>query len=131
MLERHPLVVTVPASDIERAKAFYRDRLGLEPVVETPAWTSYRAGDGYFQLYPSSYAGTAQHTIGGWIVDDIETVVAELRARGVVFEEYDLPGLRTVDGIADLEGVERGAWFRDSEGNILSVSQLLVDPLGR
>ena len=129
MLERHPLVVTIPAADVARAKAFYRDRLGFEPVVETPAWTSYRAGGGYFQLYPSSYAGTAGHTIGGWIVDDIESVVAELRARGVVFEEYDLPGLQTVDGIAELEGVERAAWFHDSEGNILSVSQLLVDPL--
>ncbi len=129
MLERHRLVVTIPAADLERAKAFYRDRLGLEPLVETPAWISYRAGDGFFQLYPSSYAGTAQHTIGGWIVDDIDRVVAELRARGVVFEEYDLPGLRTVDGIADLEAVERAAWFRDSEGNILSISQLLVPPV--
>jgi catechol 2,3-dioxygenase-like lactoylglutathione lyase family enzyme len=131
MLERYPLVVTIPASDIERAKAFYRERLGLEPVVETAAWISYRAGDGYFQLYPSAHAGTAQHTIGGWIVEDIEAAVTELRGRGIVFEEYDLPGLRTVNGIANLEGVERGAWFRDSEGNILSISELLVDPLGQ
>ena len=129
MLDRHPLVVTIPASDLQRAKTFYRERLGLEPLVETAAWISYRAGDGFFQLYPSSYAGTAEHTIGGWIVDEIESVVAQLRDRGVVFEEYDVPGLRTVGGIADLAGVERAAWFRDSEGNILSISQLLVPPV--
>jgi hypothetical protein len=64
-------------------------------------------------------------------VEDIEAAVTELRGRGIVFEEYDLPGLRTVNGIANLEGVERGAWFRDSEGNILSISELLVDPLGQ
>ena len=129
MLDRHPLVVTIPASDLQRAKTFYRERLGLEPLVETAAWISYRAGDGFFQLYPSSNAGTAEHTIGGWIVDEIESVVARLRDRGVVFEEYDVPGLRTVGGIADLAGVERAAWFRDSEGNILSISQLLVPPV--
>ena len=59
MLDRHPLVVTIPASDLQRAKTFYRERLGLEPLVETAAWISYRAGDGFFQLYPSSNAGTA------------------------------------------------------------------------
>jgi hypothetical protein len=59
----------------------------------------------------------------GWNVQDIETAVAELRSRGVVFEEYDLPGLKTVDGIAEIAG-ERGAWFKDSEGNLLAIGQL-------
>ncbi len=130
MLERHRFWATIPASDIDRAKAFYRDTLGLNPLVETAAWLTFRAGDGYFQLYPTRFAGTAEHTIGGWVVEDIASAVAELRGRGVVFEEYDGPGLRTVDGIADLEGVERAAWFRDSEGNILSISQFLVSATG-
>jgi hypothetical protein len=83
-----------------------------------------------FQLYPTGSAGTAQHTLGGWVVDDLEATVADLRERGVEFEEYDLPSLKTVDGIAQLGDVERAAWFRDSEGNILAVSQFLTDPLG-
>jgi hypothetical protein len=75
-----------------------------------------------FALYPSAGAGTAQHTIAGWTVGDIEAEVGELRARGVVFEEYDLPNLKTVNGIAAL-GPNRAAWFRDSEGNILGIMQ--------
>jgi catechol 2,3-dioxygenase-like lactoylglutathione lyase family enzyme len=130
VLERSRFWATVPASNLERAKAFYRDRLGLTPVVETAAWLTFRAGDGYFQLYPTSYAGTADHTLGSWVVDDIEAAVASLRERGVLFEEYDFPDLKTVGGIAELAGVERAAWFRDSEGNILSISQFLVDATG-
>jgi catechol 2,3-dioxygenase-like lactoylglutathione lyase family enzyme len=130
VLERSRFWATVPASNLERAKTFYRDRLGLTPVVETAAWLTFRAGDGYFQLYPTSYAGTADHTLGSWVVDDIEAAVASLRERGVIFEEYDFPELKTVGGIAELAGVERAAWFRDSEGNILSISQFLVDATG-
>ena len=68
-------------------------------------------------------AGTAQNTVIGWEVDDIDKVVEDLRGRGVTFEEYDFPGLKTVNGIAELEGIERAAWFKDSEGNILSIGQ--------
>lgn len=126
----HALWLTLHASDLERAKAFYRDVLGSEPVRETEAWVTYRSGASIFQLYPTTSAGTAQHTLAGWVVDDLEGAIAELRGRGGVFEDYDFPGLRTVEGIAELAGVERAAWFRDSEGNILSVSQFLVYPLG-
>lgn len=129
-LDRAPFWATLPAADLDRAKAFYRDRLGLVPVKETAAWVTYRAGDTYFQLYPTSAGQTAAHTLGSWVVEDLDAVVAELRTRGVVFEDYDLPGLHTVDGIATLSDVERAAWFRDSEGNILSVSQFLVDATG-
>jgi catechol 2,3-dioxygenase-like lactoylglutathione lyase family enzyme len=129
-LDRAPFWATLPAADLERAKAFYRDRLGLVPVKETPAWATYRAGNTYFQVYPTSAAGMAGHTLGGWVVDDLDAVVAAYRARGVVFEEYDLPGLRTIDGIAMLADVERAAWFTDSEGNILAISEFLVDATG-
>jgi catechol 2,3-dioxygenase-like lactoylglutathione lyase family enzyme len=122
-----PFWATLPAADLERAKAFYRDRLGLIPVKETPAWATYRAGNTYFQIYPTSAAGRVGHTLGSWVVDDLDAVVAAYRARGVVFEEYDVPGLRTIDGIATLADVERAAWFKDSEGNILAISEFLVD----
>ena len=121
---------TLPASDLERAKRWYWDMLGLTPVVETDQWLTYRCGDSVIQLYPTASAGTAAHTLGGWVVEDLEATVAELRGRGVAFEEYDFPGLKTVDGIAQLGDVERAAWFKDSEGNILAISQFLVDPIG-
>jgi catechol 2,3-dioxygenase-like lactoylglutathione lyase family enzyme len=123
MLEGFDFVATLPAVDIDRAKAWYRDKLGLEPLEEHEGAVVYRAGPSTFQLYPTQNAGTAQNTLGAWYADDVEAVVAELRSRGVEFEEYDFPGLKTEDGIADL-GFERSAWFKDSEGNTLAIAQL-------
>jgi hypothetical protein len=89
-----------------------------------------RSGGSSFALFQSAGSASGTHTQMAWEVDDIETTVAALRARGVVFEEYDSPGLKTKNGIADIEGNypskgvgERGAWFRDSEGNLLSFGQ--------
>jgi catechol 2,3-dioxygenase-like lactoylglutathione lyase family enzyme len=121
----------LPAQDLERARRFYAERLGLEPVDERPGGLLYRCGDSEFVLFASTGASPGTFTQMGFQVDDIEAVVAGLKARGVVFEEVDVPGLRTVDGIADVEGNypstgatgERGAWFRDSEGNLLGVGQ--------
>jgi catechol 2,3-dioxygenase-like lactoylglutathione lyase family enzyme len=113
---------TIPAKDLEGTRKFYENVLGLEMAREDPAGITYRAGDSTLFLYPTEFAGTAQHTLGGFSVSDIEAAVAELRAKGVTFEEYDMPGLKTVNGIAELGG-EKGAWFKDPEGNILSVSQ--------
>ena len=79
-----------------------------------------------FLLYPSSGAASGAHTQAAWLVDDLSAMVAELRDRGVVFEDYDVPGLKTVDGIADL-GYERSAWFKDSEGNLLALGQLTIE----
>jgi catechol 2,3-dioxygenase-like lactoylglutathione lyase family enzyme len=123
MLERSEFVATLPAQDIERAKTWYREKLGLEPVEEHEGALIYRAGAGTFQLYPTQVAGIAQHTLGCWYVDDLEATVAELRGRGVEFEEYDFPGLKTENGIAEL-GFERSAWFKDCEGNTVAVAQL-------
>ena len=117
---------TIPAKDLEGTRKFYENVLGLEMVREDPAGISYRTGDSVLFLYPTESAGTAQHTLGGFSVSDIEAAVAELRAKGVTFEEYDMPGLKTVNGIAELGG-EKGAWFKDPEGNILSVSQTSWD----
>ena len=123
MLGNYDIGVTLPAADLERAKAWYAEKLGLTPDREWPAGVRYRSGSSLFDIYPTSYAGTAKNTAAGWNVDDVDAVVTELRARGVEFQEYDFPGLKTVNGIADIDG-ERAAWFVDSEGNILSISQL-------
>jgi catechol 2,3-dioxygenase-like lactoylglutathione lyase family enzyme len=111
---------TIPARDLERAKIFYADKLGLKPDEERPEGLRYRCGDGEFLLFESSGEPSGVHTQLGWHVDDVEATVAELRANGVVFEEYDLPGLKTVDGIAEIAG-GKGAWFKDSEGNLLAI----------
>ncbi|HEX8697006.1 MAG TPA: VOC family protein [Longimicrobium sp.] len=124
------MATRLPAQDLERARAFYAEKLGLEPVEERPGGLLYRCGNGYFALFASAGAASGTHTQMGWEVADIKAAVAALRARGVVFEEYDLPGLKTVGGIADIAGNypskgvgERAAWFRDSEGNLLGIGQ--------
>ena len=114
---------TIPAKDLEGTRRFYEDVLGAQVMTEDPGGIIYRSGDSFFSLYPTQYAGTAQHTLGAFLVGDVEATVADLRAKGVRFEDYDLPGLTTVNGIAELGGM-KGAWFKDPEGNILSVVQL-------
>jgi catechol 2,3-dioxygenase-like lactoylglutathione lyase family enzyme len=131
MLAEGRVATRLPAQDLARARAFYADKLGLEPVEERPGGLLYRSAAGDFVLFASSGAPSGEHTQMAWEVDDIEAVVGELRARGVVFEDYDILGLTTVDGIADVKGNypskggigERGAWFRDSEGNLLAIGQ--------
>src|SRR5262245_35881210 len=120
----------LPAQDLERARKFYSEKLGLEPVEERPGGLRYKVGRGEFALFKSSGAASGTHTQMGWEVDDIEAAVAALKARGVVFEQVDAPGFKTVNGVANIEGnypskgiAERGAWFRDSEGNLLGIGQ--------
>jgi catechol 2,3-dioxygenase-like lactoylglutathione lyase family enzyme len=130
-LARADVAPRLPARDLERARAFYADRLGLQPVEEREAGLRYRCSSTVFSLFASADDPSGQHTQMAWEVDDIEAAVAELRARGVVFEDYDLPGLKTVDGIAQIAGTypsdggigERAAWFHDSEGNLLALGQ--------
>src|SRR5262245_28873534 len=104
MLAKSQVVTRLPAKDLERARRFYSEKLGLEPVEERPGGLRYVCGGGSFALFESAGAASGNHTQMGWEVADIESVVTALRARGVVFEEYDLPGLKTVNGIADIEG---------------------------
>ena len=122
MLERAIVYATIPAQDIARARSFYADKLGLEPAEERPEGLRYECGNGSFLLFESSGEPSGSHTQLGWDVDDIEAAVANLRENGVVFEDYDLPDFKTVDGIADIAG-ERGAWFTDSEGNLLAIGE--------
>jgi catechol 2,3-dioxygenase-like lactoylglutathione lyase family enzyme len=127
------MATRLPAQDLDRARAFYAEQLGLEPADERPGGLLYRVSGGEFALFLSTGSASGEHTQMGFEVPDIETAVAELKARGVVFEDVDAPGLRTRNGIADIEGNypskhaggERGAWFRDSEGNLLGIGQLV------
>jgi catechol 2,3-dioxygenase-like lactoylglutathione lyase family enzyme len=123
MLSNYPLYPTLPAADLDRARRFYEQTLGFTPANEDPEGILYESGGSRFLLYPSQFAGTGQQTVASWEVDDLEKVVTDLRQRGIVFEQYDLPGLKTdQNGIAEL-GDTRGVWFKDTEGNILSVSE--------
>ena len=131
MLEDAKVATRLPAQNLDRARAFYSEKLGLDPAEERPGGLLYRCGGTAFALFQSAGEPSGAHTQMGWDVENIESVVAELRGRGVVFEEYDFPGLTTVDGIAEIEGNypskggkgERAAWFRDSEGNMLGMGE--------
>ena len=125
----------LPAQDLERARRFYAEKLGLEPVETRPGGLRYQCQGMSFSLFESAGRPSGAHTQLALQVDDLDAAVAELRRRGVVFEDVDVPGLRTVDGIVDIEGNypsagtgERAAWFRDSEGNLLGMSQPIPPP---
>ncbi|GAA2548629.1 MULTISPECIES: VOC family protein [Streptomyces] len=134
LLARGRVATRLPAQDLERARRFYSEKLGLEPVDERPGGLLYRCGDTEFAVFRSTGASPGTFTQMGWQVDDLEAVVSELKRRGVVFEEVDAPGFRTRDGIAEVEGNypskgargERAAWFRDSEGNLLGIGEPVV-----
>jgi catechol 2,3-dioxygenase-like lactoylglutathione lyase family enzyme len=130
MLKDSTVATRLPAKDLARARKFYSEKLGLDPIEERPGGLRYQCGNSNFALFQSAGAASGTHTQMGWEVADIEATVAELRKRGLVFEEYDLPGLKTVNGIANIEGNypskgigERGAWFKDSEGNLIGIAQ--------
>ncbi|MBT2566182.1 VOC family protein [Arthrobacter sp. ISL-85] len=126
MLKDLEVMAVLPAKDIDRAREFYRDKLGLEPEPNmADGGLVYRCGKGTaFLIYQTDNAGSARNTQIGWGTDDVQRDVDELRARGVVFEDYDMPGLKTENGIASMEGMGQAAWFLDSEGNILNISSL-------
>jgi predicted enzyme related to lactoylglutathione lyase len=127
MLKDAPIVPYIPASDIPRAREFYEKKVGLVAREEVAGGVVYEcAGGSWIFLYQSSGAGTSQASQAFWQVQDIEKEVAELRARGVVFEEYDRPGaLKTVNGIS-IGGGAKAAWFKDTEGNIMALIQTVI-----
>ena len=118
------LYTVLPAQDLERARAFYRDKLGMNPEGMLDGMLMYRVGSaGRFAIYETPNAGSAQNTQMCLISDDLASDMARMRESGVAFEEYDFPGMTTVDGVLD-SGESRTAWFRDSEGNFICLSQL-------
>jgi catechol 2,3-dioxygenase-like lactoylglutathione lyase family enzyme len=116
--------VTLPATDMDRARAWYASVLGLEPVrVDDNGDAWYESGSTHFLLYGSRFAGTNEATAATIEVEDVEATVAELKARGATLEEYDFgEDFRTVDGLLTLPDGEKVGWVKDSEGNILSIS---------
>ena len=123
MLKDAPIVPYIPATDIGRARAFYEQKVGLVPRDETNGGVVYKCGQGsWVFLYPSAGAGTSKASQLFWQVPDLEAEVAALRRKGVTFEDYDMPGLKTVNGIFTDGGI-KAAWFKDTEGNILALIQ--------
>jgi catechol 2,3-dioxygenase-like lactoylglutathione lyase family enzyme len=114
---------TLPASDLARAKDFYTQNLGLKPVSETEEGLIYECSDNSrILLFPSAGRASGDHTQAVFEVDDVAAQVADMRAHGVVFEEYDLPGMKTEDGIVT-QGSTHIAFFKDSEGNLIGISE--------
>jgi catechol 2,3-dioxygenase-like lactoylglutathione lyase family enzyme len=133
MLVNARVAARLPAQDLDRARRFYSEKLGLEPAEERPGGLLYRLASGEFALYCSAGTSPGTFTQIAFEVDDHASVVRELKRRGVIFEDVDSPGLRTSEAVAEVEGNypskggkgERAAWFRDSEGNLLGVGQPL------
>ncbi len=123
MLSDAQAVAALPANDLDRAKRFYREMLSLQPVEETAQGLIFRCGDSSrFLLFPSAGGSSGTHTQLTFLVRDLQAEVEDLKANGVAFEEYERPDLRTVASIATTKSVE-AAWFKDSEGNLLSLVQ--------
>ena len=125
MLNESKVEANIPASDLKRARDFYADKLGLTPSEEFggEALAYQTAGGTSFNVYRTEYAGQAGHTIAQWHVTSIESQVKELKAKGVAFEVYDMPGVEWDGEIASIPGMGRAAWFKDSEGNTMCIDQ--------
>ena len=124
MLQGFPVYAVLPASDLGRAKAFYEEKVGMTPSKEDPGGLWYEcAGGTWLLITPSQFAGTAQSTQASFQVEDIESLMSALRAKGLEFEEYDLPGFKTENGLLAMGGY-KAAWFKDSEGNTVEMAQV-------
>ena len=126
MLSSSRVEANIPAADLKRARDFYADVMGLTPTRELEGvQLAYRTEGGTtFNVYETEYAGQAGHTIAQFHVDDIESEVRDLKAKGVAFEVYEgMPGVQWDGEIARIGGMGSAAWFKDSEGNILCIDQ--------
>ncbi|HEX2828300.1 MAG TPA: VOC family protein [Burkholderiales bacterium] len=122
MLQKFAMYAYIPAKDVARARKFYEEKVGLKPSQEIAGGIVYEFGKGTACfLYPTPNAGTSQASQAFWQVEDVEREKAELEARGVSFERYDLPGMGD-NGILTGGGA-KAAWFKDSEGNIMAIIQ--------
>jgi predicted enzyme related to lactoylglutathione lyase len=124
MLNAAPICAYIPVLDVQRARTFYEKVVGLTPKEEFAGGVIYECGGASVYLYPTPNAGTSKASQAFWAVDDVEAEVAALKARGVRFEEYDMPGGAMVNSIASGGGAKT-AWFKDTEGNTMAVSQRL------
>ena len=124
MLENAPMTTILPVIDMQRARGFYENKLGLKPVGLKPDGKFvYATGSGaVLALFPKDGGTKADHTAISFQVRDIAAAIKELKAAGVTFEDYDFPGLKTVDHVCVL-GAEKAAWFKDTEGNYLCLHE--------
>ena len=123
MLKDGRFHAAVAISDPAAARKWYEDKLGLTVKQEDPGGVWYQFGESWLYVYQSGSAGTARNTVAGWAVDDLAAEMKWLRGRGVAFEEYDMPGLKTVDGVVDF-GPAKVSWFKDPDGNTFELSQV-------
>jgi catechol 2,3-dioxygenase-like lactoylglutathione lyase family enzyme len=119
LTQAHPIL---PAADLSRFRGYYHDRLGLDPAEEHDGMLVYRQGSSEFEVYETDNAGTAKNTQMVWMTDDLDAEMRRLREAGIEFEEFDIPGMKTENGVVSTDEM-RAAWFRDSEGNILCITQ--------
>ncbi|MGA9102226.1 VOC family protein [Aeromicrobium sp.] len=125
MFENSSCFAVLPASDLARCRSFWHDTFGIDPVddgFEEGLAEMYEIGGTRVLIYETQFAGTAQNTALGIDSDDFDRDMADLKAKGVRFNEYDLPGVTTVDGVVEMDGT-RTAWFNDSEGNIIALGE--------
>jgi catechol 2,3-dioxygenase-like lactoylglutathione lyase family enzyme len=129
MLSDHPVHATVATGDLAQARKFYEETLGLkvEPGQESEeegGGLMFRSGSTQLLVYESQFAGKGEQTVATWLVNDFDAVAADLRSRGITFEQYDLPGVKTdAEGIVSGDGF-KAAWFKDPDGNILNITQM-------
>jgi len=112
----------LPAADLGRVRGFYHDKLGMDPTEERAGTLVYGDGPSAFEVYETENAGTAQNTQMGWVTDDLDSEMTRLRASGVEFLEFELPDMKTDHGVV-VDGDMRAAWFKDTEGNILCLTE--------
>ena len=121
MLKIRRVGAAIPAQDIKRARQFYEQKLGLKPEDEqADGSVMYMVGETGFLLFPSMGKASGDHTQMALDVDDVEVAARELKGKGVKLEEYDLPNFKSKDGIVDMPGGDKGAWFKDTEGNLIA-----------
>lgn len=124
MINDFPIHATVASSDLERSEKWYREKMGLEPDQKDKGgfWIKFN-GESWLHVYKTGSAGTAKNTVAGITVENIESVIDSLRSRGVEFEDYDMPGLKTENGLATFEN-SKAAWFKDPDGNTFELSEV-------
>jgi catechol 2,3-dioxygenase-like lactoylglutathione lyase family enzyme len=123
----HP---TIPTTNLERARAFYEDVLGLTVSLEREDGVVYRCGGTYLTLFERATASSGEHTVASWQVENLDEVADELIARGVEFDTFEMPGMELNwddRGILDMGEMMRGGWFRDPDGNVLAIGQFPLE----
>jgi catechol 2,3-dioxygenase-like lactoylglutathione lyase family enzyme len=121
LTEVHPIL---PAADLNRLRGFYHDKLGLDPSEEHDGMLMYGTGGSTFEVYETPNAGSAKNTQMEWRTDDLDAEMRRLRDAGVEFEDFEIPGMKTENGVVTTDEM-KSAWFRDSEGNIIAITQTL------